>query len=202
MLLALLNIFFFRRTGISNRFATCFTLRQSILFECHCCQKLSDACEQSLLWSWPRRRGTMLESLSVRHAPPDRGRLETIASHSACRRASVPVASVQQGLPDDRPDPSSPRRSAIRPKGKKHKVLSNGCFKQVFCQVGTIVAYHPPIFRPMKRLTQSDVKQDIVMKAIARGVGIYSPHTACDNCVDGGINVISDRHSSCADAWT
>lgn len=134
--------------------------------------------------------------------PPDRGRLETIASHSACRRASVPVASVQQGLPDDRPDPSSPRRSAIRPKGKKHKVLSNGCFKQVFCQVGTIVAYHPPIFRPMKRLTQSDVKQDIVMKAIARGVGIYSPHTACDNCVDGGINVISDRHSSCADAWT
>ncbi|KAI9320515.1 GTP cyclohydrolase 1 type 2/Nif3 [Dichotomocladium elegans] len=51
--------------------------------------------------------------------------------------------------------------------------------------VGTIVAYHPPIFRAMKRLTQQDVKQDIVMKAIARGVGIYSPHTACDNCVDG-----------------
>ncbi|KAI8372876.1 GTP cyclohydrolase 1 type 2/Nif3 [Radiomyces spectabilis] len=52
-------------------------------------------------------------------------------------------------------------------------------------KVGTIVSYHPPIFRAMKRLTQSDVKQDIVMKAIARGVGIYSPHTACDNCVNG-----------------
>ncbi|KAL1932465.1 hypothetical protein VTP01DRAFT_8143 [Rhizomucor pusillus] len=52
-------------------------------------------------------------------------------------------------------------------------------------RVGTIVAYHPPIFRAMKRLTQADVKQDIVMKAVARGVGIYSPHTACDNCVDG-----------------
>ncbi|KAI8137750.1 GTP cyclohydrolase 1 type 2/Nif3 [Fennellomyces sp. T-0311] len=52
-------------------------------------------------------------------------------------------------------------------------------------RVGTIVAYHPPIFRSMKRLVQADVKQDIVMKAIARGVGIYSPHTACDNCVDG-----------------
>ena len=38
----------------------------------------------------------------------------------------------------------------------------------------------------MKRLTSADVKQDIVLKAIARGVGIYSPHTACDNCVNGG----------------
>ena len=39
----------------------------------------------------------------------------------------------------------------------------------------------------MKRLVQEDVKQDIVMRAIAKGVGIYSPHTACDNCVDGGL---------------
>ncbi|KAI9030936.1 GTP cyclohydrolase 1 type 2/Nif3 [Phycomyces nitens] len=52
-------------------------------------------------------------------------------------------------------------------------------------KVGTIVAYHPPIFKAMKRLTSADVKQDMIMKAIARGVGIYSPHTACDNCVNG-----------------
>ncbi|KAF7731251.1 NGG1 interacting factor [Apophysomyces ossiformis] len=52
-------------------------------------------------------------------------------------------------------------------------------------KVGAIVAYHPPIFRAMKRLTTSDPKQDMVMKAIARGVSIYSPHTACDNCVNG-----------------
>ncbi|ORY91949.1 GTP cyclohydrolase 1 type 2/Nif3 [Syncephalastrum racemosum] len=52
-------------------------------------------------------------------------------------------------------------------------------------KVGTIVAYHPPIFRAMKRLNQDDPKQDMVMKCIARGVGIYSPHTACDNCVNG-----------------
>jgi putative NIF3 family GTP cyclohydrolase 1 type 2 len=42
----------------------------------------------------------------------------------------------------------------------------------------------------MKRLTSADVKQDIVLKAIARGVGIYSPHTACDNCVNGGTKYI------------
>lgn len=52
-------------------------------------------------------------------------------------------------------------------------------------KIGTIVSYHPPIFSSMKRLTSADVKQDIVLKAIARGVGIYSPHTACDNCVNG-----------------
>jgi hypothetical protein len=38
----------------------------------------------------------------------------------------------------------------------------------------------------MKRLTTEDVKQNIVLQAIARGVGIYSPHTACDNCLGGG----------------
>ncbi|KAI9308483.1 GTP cyclohydrolase 1 type 2/Nif3 [Cunninghamella echinulata] len=53
--------------------------------------------------------------------------------------------------------------------------------------VGAIVAYHPPIFKSMKRLVTTDVKQDIVMKAIAKGVGIYSPHTACDNC-ENGVN--------------
>lgn len=53
-------------------------------------------------------------------------------------------------------------------------------------KIGTIVSYHPPIFSSMKRLTSADVKQDIVLKAIARGVGIYSPHTACDNCTNGG----------------
>ncbi|KAL9544646.1 hypothetical protein MBANPS3_007513 [Mucor bainieri] len=52
-------------------------------------------------------------------------------------------------------------------------------------KIGTIVSYHPPIFSSMKRLTSADVKQDIVLKAIARGVGIYSPHTACDNCANG-----------------
>ncbi|OBZ81816.1 Protein NIF3 [Choanephora cucurbitarum] len=52
-------------------------------------------------------------------------------------------------------------------------------------KIGTIVSYHPPIFKAMKRLTSNDVKQDIVLKAIARSVGIYSPHTACDNCVNG-----------------
>ncbi|CAG8515435.1 10472_t:CDS:2 [Paraglomus brasilianum] len=54
-------------------------------------------------------------------------------------------------------------------------------------KVGVVVAYHPPIFRPWKRLEMADVKQRIMMKCIAKGLGIYSPHTAVDAC-SGGVN--------------
>src|SRR5205085_8852595 len=46
-----------------------------------------------------------------------------------------------------------------------------------------VVAYHPPIFEPLKRLTAPSV----VFDAIRRGVAIYSPHTALD-VVEGGTN--------------
>lgn len=34
-------------------------------------------------------------------------------------------------------------------------------------------------------MTSEDPKQDMILKSIASGVGIYSPHTACDNCING-----------------
>ncbi|CAG8470749.1 5567_t:CDS:2 [Ambispora gerdemannii] len=54
-------------------------------------------------------------------------------------------------------------------------------------EVGFIIAYHPPIFRAFKRLTLTDTKQAIVMKCVAKGVGVYSPHSALDSCI-GGVN--------------
>lgn len=53
--------------------------------------------------------------------------------------------------------------------------------------VAVIVAYHPAIFRPLKRLRMSDVKERIALKCAASGISVYSPHTALDSCV-GGIN--------------
>lgn len=53
--------------------------------------------------------------------------------------------------------------------------------------VEVIVAYHPPIFRPMKRLTMQDAKQTVLLKAIQAGMSIYSPHTSLD-AAEGGIN--------------
>jgi len=46
-----------------------------------------------------------------------------------------------------------------------------------------VIAYHPPIFEPIKRLLAGNV----VFDALRRGVAIYSPHTALD-VADGGTN--------------
>lgn len=50
-----------------------------------------------------------------------------------------------------------------------------------------ILSYHPPIFSPLKQLTQSNAKQRIIVKAIENRIAIYSPHTAFDS-VQGGVN--------------
>jgi dinuclear metal center YbgI/SA1388 family protein len=46
-----------------------------------------------------------------------------------------------------------------------------------------VIAYHPPIFQPLKRLMAGNA----VFDAIRRGVAIYSPHTALD-VAEGGTN--------------
>ena len=46
-----------------------------------------------------------------------------------------------------------------------------------------VVAYHPPIFNAIKRLTAGS----FVFDAIRRGIAIYSPHTALD-VAEGGTN--------------
>ncbi|KAG0199604.1 hypothetical protein BGX28_007129 [Mortierella sp. GBA30] len=51
--------------------------------------------------------------------------------------------------------------------------------------VGVIVAYHPPIFRGMKRLLLKDTKQRMVLQCAAKGVSVFSPHSSCDSCEDG-----------------
>ncbi|MGM0576712.1 MAG: Nif3-like dinuclear metal center hexameric protein [Myxococcota bacterium] len=50
-----------------------------------------------------------------------------------------------------------------------------------------VVAYHPPIFKGLKRLVAAEPKHRIVMDAIRAGVPVYSPHTALD-AAPGGLN--------------
>jgi dinuclear metal center YbgI/SA1388 family protein len=54
-------------------------------------------------------------------------------------------------------------------------------------KVNMIISYHPPIFSPLKRLTQSDWKQRLIVKCIEQNIAVYSPHTAWDS-IEGGIN--------------
>ena len=46
-----------------------------------------------------------------------------------------------------------------------------------------VIAYHPPIFHGMKRITSDD----LIFDAIRKNVAIYSPHTAID-VAEGGTN--------------
>lgn len=48
-----------------------------------------------------------------------------------------------------------------------------------------ILSYHPPIFRALKRLRQTDVKEKIVVKCVENRIALFSPHTSYDAAVDG-----------------
>lgn len=49
-----------------------------------------------------------------------------------------------------------------------------------------VIAYHPPIWDPLKRITVDTPRQRIILRAIEAGLAIYSPHTALD-AVPGGV---------------
>ena len=50
-----------------------------------------------------------------------------------------------------------------------------------------IISYHPPLFRPFKRLTSKSWKERITVKCIEERIALFSPHTSWD-AVPGGIN--------------
>lgn len=50
-----------------------------------------------------------------------------------------------------------------------------------------IVAYHPPIFHPLKSVTDETAEGRLLLGVIAAGIAVYSPHTAADAAV-GGVN--------------
>ncbi|UJR20773.1 hypothetical protein I4U23_023888 [Adineta vaga] len=54
-------------------------------------------------------------------------------------------------------------------------------------QAQLIISYHPPIFSSLKRLTQNNWKERIILKCIRHGIAVYSPHTSWD-AVENGIN--------------
>jgi dinuclear metal center YbgI/SA1388 family protein len=50
-----------------------------------------------------------------------------------------------------------------------------------------IVAYHPPIFQPLARLTDASANERVILGAARAGIAVYSPHTALD-AAEAGIN--------------
>lgn len=50
-----------------------------------------------------------------------------------------------------------------------------------------VVSHHPLLFRPIKRITGGNYVERCVLKAISKGIAIYSAHTNLDNAA-GGVN--------------
>ncbi|KAG8520951.1 NIF3-like protein 1 [Galemys pyrenaicus] len=60
-----------------------------------------------------------------------------------------------------------------------------------------ILSYHPPIFRPMKRITWKTWKERLVIQALEHRIGIYSPHTAYDAAPQGVNNWLAKGLGVC-----
>merc|ERR1719158_102010 len=50
-----------------------------------------------------------------------------------------------------------------------------------------IMSYHPPIFKPLTRLTTSSWKERVIISCLKNRIALYSPHTSFD-ALDGGVN--------------
>ncbi|XP_053212685.1 NIF3-like protein 1 [Panonychus citri] len=48
-----------------------------------------------------------------------------------------------------------------------------------------IIAYHPPIFQPIKSINHRTWKERLLLDCIQCGIAVYSPHTALDAIKDG-----------------
>jgi dinuclear metal center YbgI/SA1388 family protein len=55
----------------------------------------------------------------------------------------------------------------------------------VAAKASAVVAYHPPIWEAMKRLTDATPKERVVCAAVAHDIAVYAPHTSLDNAPGG-----------------
>ncbi|KAF7259457.1 hypothetical protein EG68_03218 [Paragonimus skrjabini miyazakii] len=53
--------------------------------------------------------------------------------------------------------------------------------------VNFVISYHPPIFTPLKRITQAQWKERIVARCFENHIAVFSPHTGLD-AKKGGVN--------------
>src|SRR3954454_15878195 len=48
-----------------------------------------------------------------------------------------------------------------------------------------LIAYHPPLFRGLKRLRARSAEERLLLRTLSAGLSVYSPHTALDATTDG-----------------
>ena len=79
-------------------------------------------------------------------------------------------------------DPAAPLRRALLCIDLTEETLTEAV--RLKCQA--VVAYHPPIFEPLARITTMDPRGALLLSCMERGIALLSPHTALD-AVQGGV---------------
>jgi dinuclear metal center YbgI/SA1388 family protein len=60
-------------------------------------------------------------------------------------------------------------------------------------RAGLIIAHHPVIYRPLHRLTKTDLTSRVITAAVGNDIGIYVAHTNLDCAADGVNDVLAKR---------
>lgn len=63
----------------------------------------------------------------------------------------------------------------------------------VAARADLVVAYHPPLYRPTKRLHADGGVHEGLLRAAAAGIAVYSPHTALDAAPSGLADWLAER---------
>ncbi len=66
-------------------------------------------------------------------------------------------------------------------------------------RAGAIMAYHPPIWEPLTRITDATPRQRVVLGAIEAGMAIYAPHTSLDAAPGGMTDWLCEGLSASAE---
>jgi len=80
-------------------------------------------------------------------------------------------------------DANSPCERVLLTIDLTDEVLDEACE----LRVQAVIAYHPPLFDPIRRLVRQDSASATLYRAAREGISLLSPHTALDS-VAGGIN--------------
>ena len=59
-------------------------------------------------------------------------------------------------------------------------------------QTAAIISYHPPIFKPLSSFTLANPLQKSLLLCAAKGISVFSPHTALDSVKEGINDWLSD----------
>ena len=94
-------------------------------------------------------------------------------------------------------EPASDRRDPSAPPGVSRVLCTIDLTDAVLAEaldagVDLIVSYHPPWFRPLKRLSARRPGERVLLAAARAGIALYSPHTALDAAKDGVNDWLAD----------